>query len=99
MIDPNSNCSRVDAVKAAATQIKLQTPAPSASPTARAADPNDAARKVQGDLQTLDGDIKSNDAKKAELALAVAKKDIAAAATTSQPASYRPNSRGMDAYA
>jgi hypothetical protein len=48
-------------------------------------------------LQTLDGDIKSNDAKKAELALAVTKKDNAAA--TSQPAAFRKNSRGMDAYA
>ena len=94
MIDANSNCSRVDAVKAAATQIKLQTPGASAHPAAGA---NDTARKVQGDLQALDGDIKSNDAKKADLALAVTKKDIAAA--TSQPATFRQNSRGMDAYA
>jgi hypothetical protein len=94
MIDANSNCLRVDAVKAAATEIKLQSPAASANPAAGSKDP---ARKVQGDLQTLDGDIKSNDAKKAELALAVTKKDIAAA--TSQPAAFRKNSRGMDAYA
>jgi hypothetical protein len=109
MIDVNSNCSRVDAVKAAATQLKLQSSASSLSSSSStptdgrppAPSSADAARKVKSDLQTLDTQIKADDAQKAELALAVTKKDVAAAKT----AGHQNNSpddqpfRGLNAYA
>ena len=70
MIDCNSNCSRVDAVKATANQLKLQMTAMMRSDRA------DLSRKVKADLEAVDGHIKSGDAKKAEEALSVARKDL-----------------------
>ena len=71
MIDLNSNCSRVDTVKAMANQMKIQSAAP------RGTDPSDAtSRKVRNDLQALDEHIKAGDAKKAEAALEVVRKDL-----------------------
>ena len=109
MIDVNSNCSRVDAVKAAATQLKLQSGAVAAggganavSPGGRPANPAsaDAARKVKSDLQSLDTQIKADDAQKAELALAMTKKDVAAAKTVShQQSGDGQPFRGLDVYA
>ena len=98
MIAVNSNCSRVDAVKAAATLLKLQSSAAAPSASASSAQGSDA-RKVNSDLQTLDGVVKTGDAQKAELALAATKKDVEAAETA--PAQKFPgqNSRTLDAYA
>jgi len=100
MIDVNSNCSRVDAVKALATQLKLQYAAPPA--TAPADSP---AHKVQSDLLAVDQQVKADDAKKAELALAVAKNDVTAAQTAKSRAGADSSAdatapfRGLDVYA
>lgn len=104
MIDVNSNCSRVDAVKAAATQLKLQSTATSSATKAAGHSPApagaDATRKVQSDLQNLDTQVKADNAQKAELALAVTKKDAAAAQTTGNPQSDGTQIfRGLDVYA
>ena len=96
MIAVNSNCSRVDAVKAQATQLKLQSTGDRA--TAQSDAP--AARKVKGDLQNLDSQIKTNDARKAEQALSTTKKDLVnaqtAASTQNTPGQ---NFRSFSAYA
>jgi hypothetical protein len=100
MIAINSNCARVDLVKAQAGQLKIQAAATSASGPAAP-----AVRKVKTDLQTLDTQIKTGDAKKAELALATTERDVQAAQTASPPASGRrtPQSGaaygGLDVYA
>jgi hypothetical protein len=99
MIAVNSNCSRVDAVKAAATLLKLQSSAAAASASASSARGSDAARKVNSDLQALDGVIKSGDAQKAELALAATRKDVAAAETAAPQKSPANNFQTLDAYA
>jgi len=82
MIAVNSNCSRIDAVKASANQLKIQFSKPpgvmnGSSPQLKA---------VENDLQALDVSIRTGDAKKAELALsaaesAVRKLDSTSAAT------------------
>jgi hypothetical protein len=99
MIDVNSNCSRVDAVKAAANQLKLMSSAASASPATPDAPANAAARKVKSDLQAVDAQVKSGDAKKAELALAAAEKDVSAAETAAPRKPSSENLRTLDAYA
>ena len=99
MISPSSNCSRVDAVKAAATLLKLQSNVAGSSTTAPSSQGSDADRKVQSDLQALDGVIRSGDAQKAELALATAKKDVDAAETDAPQKSARHDFQTLDAYA
>ena len=99
MIDINSNCSRVDAVKAAAGQIKLQWGISKPTPADPAAQGNDSSLKVKSDLTTLDSQIKVGDAKKAEQALAVTKKDVAAAETTGSQKPPAHSTRGFDIYA
>jgi hypothetical protein len=99
MMDINSNCSRVDAVKAAASQIKLQWGASQPAPADAAKSGNDSSGKVKSDLTALDSQIKTGDAKKAEQALAVTRKDVAAAVTTSHPPSPNPALRGFSTYA
>jgi len=98
MISINSNCSRVDLVKGEANQLKLQV---AASPQAASEDA--PARKVKNDLQTLDAQIKTGNAKKAETALATAKRDAGGeqAETNSQIQSSKTSlsSSGLDAYA
>jgi hypothetical protein len=64
MIDISSNCSRVDAVKATATQLKMQ-----AALLAQAIPPNRAQRNVQVKLDTLDDEVKKGNAEQAEIAL------------------------------
>jgi hypothetical protein len=96
MINANSNCSRVDAVKAAANQLELLSGATGSSPTAPT---SSAARKVKSDLLTLDDQIRTGDAKKAELALAVTKKDVQASETAPDPKSTVGDPRALDAYA
>jgi hypothetical protein len=99
MISVNSNCSRVDAVKAAATLLKLQSSVAGSSTTSPSAQGTDAARKVKSDLQALDGVIKSGDAQKAEVALAAVKKDVDAAESAAQQKSTNEDYRGLDTYA
>jgi hypothetical protein len=68
MIDVNSNCSRVDAVKSMASQLKMQAAQiPHSNPT------DDNYRKVQAKLETVDTAVKKNDARQAENALSTAK--------------------------
>ena len=74
MISASSNCSRIDAVKASANQLKIQTVKPSSTKETDSADAS--ASKVKSDIQTLDDSIKSGDAKKAELALSNVKSDV-----------------------
>jgi hypothetical protein len=100
MIDVNSNCSRVDAVKALANQLQTQF-APPPSPTGT----DSQTRKIKSDFQALDADVKADDAKKAEAALAVTRKDIATAQTErnpdakNEPAAVSSPFRGLDVYA
>lgn len=65
MCSVNSNCTRIDAVKATANQLKLQKLPPATDPHA---DPQ-KSQAVKTDLQALDSSIKTGDAQKAELAL------------------------------
>jgi hypothetical protein len=99
MIAINSNCSRVDAVKAAATLLKLQSTIAGSSATGSSAQGSDAARKVNSDLQALDGVIKTGDAQKAELALAATRKDVEAAETAPRQKSGTQDYQSLDAYA
>lgn len=94
MIAVNSNCSRVDAVKMQATQLKLQSDRPR-----RVGPADDSSRKVKADLETLDGQIKAGDAKKAELALAETKRDISDAKTAPRSTTTDQRSQLLDAYA
>ncbi len=99
MIAVNSNCSRVDAVKAAATLLKLQSSVSGSSTIGSSVQGSDAARKVNSDLQTLDGVLKTGDAQKAELALAATRKDVEAAETAASKKSPGINFQTLDAYA
>lgn len=92
MIDINSNCSRVDAVKAMASQLKMQAgQVPHTDPA------DDRYRQVQGKLATLDTDIKKGDAKKAEAALSSAKNALKQAQT--QPATASGSTGLLNTYA
>jgi hypothetical protein len=69
MISATSNCSRLDAVKATANQLKLQ-----AAQTPKAKDATSpTAKAVAAQLSALDDSVKAGDARKAELALAQAR--------------------------
>ncbi|MGB8167276.1 MAG: hypothetical protein WCF18_07265 [Chthoniobacteraceae bacterium] len=69
MISPACNCSRIDAVKATANQLKLAT---EKAHTKDGPDSPDQ-RAVRSRLEALDESIKSGDASKAELALSTAR--------------------------
>ena len=99
MIAVNSNCSRVDAVKAAATLLKLQSTIAESATAGQSAQGSDAARKVNSDLQALDGVIKTGDAQKAELALAATRKDVETAETAASQNSPGQDFQRLDAYA
>lgn len=93
MIDANSNCSRVDAVKARATQLKMQLDqAPRTEPE------NDTLRKAQSQVQALDTQVKAGDAKKAETALATAASAVQQL-QTQNPGGDTSLKRGLDVYA
>ncbi len=100
MIAINSNCSRVDAVKASANQLKIQF-----AQTQRTGEPNDKQRKLDGELQSLDAEIKTGDAKKAEQALAAVRSaaDNLQSASENASPSKSPNrderSLRLDVYA
>jgi hypothetical protein len=97
MIDANSNCSRIDAVKAAANELKVQSSA--ANSATGATRPNDPAGKLKGDLQNLDTQIKSGDPKKAEIALEQTRKDEAAAEADRQKRSASQGFPAIDSLA
>lgn len=56
MIDVNSNCSRVDSVKAMAAQLRMQ-----AVQLPHTVPESPAYRKVQGQLDALDTEVKKGD--------------------------------------
>jgi hypothetical protein len=105
MIDANSNCSRVDAVKALAGQLKLQSAPKLASGDPGSASGADGSQKIKSDFQDVEEAVRANDAKKAEQALAVVRNDLAAAQNSEQKNSENKNAagqqpfRGLDAYA
>lgn len=71
MISAANNCCRIDAVKASANQLKLKLAQHAA------ADSNDPRfRSASQQVQSLDGQLKSGDANKAELALSAARSSI-----------------------
>ena len=92
MIDVNSNCSRVDAVKASANQLKMQV---DQAPHAMPADGN--YRKAQSEVQAVDQQVKSGDAKRAETALSSAK--AAVNELQAQKPAAPKFQRGVDVYA
>ena len=71
MICASSNCSRVDAVKASANQLKMKL---SQHEDAAAAD--DRMRAAKQQVAALDSQIKRGDAATAELALAAARSSV-----------------------
>ena len=92
MIAVNSNCSRVDAAKAAEERLKMQlAQAPQSVPE------SGSYRKAQSQLQALDQDIKTGDAQKAETALSSATNAVNQ--LDSQNNSSTGSQRGLDVYA
>jgi hypothetical protein len=93
MIAVNSNCSRVDAVKASAQQLQMQLEqAPQTTPE------SSQYRKAQSQLQGLEAQVKSNNAQKAETALSTAKSAVQALHIQSTP-SATATQPGLDVYA
>ncbi len=92
MIEANSNCSRVDAVKSRATQLRMQL---DQMPRSQPADP--AVQKAQSQVQTVDTAVKKDDAQQAETALSTATNAVKQAQTTSQKQSSVW--RGLNVYA
>ena len=91
MIDINSNCSRVDAVKAMASQLKMQVAqAPHTTP------PDKNVQKAQSQLDSLDIEVKKGDAQKAEIALSTARSAVTELQTQRPKSS---SARGLDVYA
>jgi len=94
MIDINSNCSRVDAVKTSVTQLKMQVDqVPHRVPT------SDTLRKAQAEIQSLEAQVKNGDARKAEVALSTAKSAVQELQTHTPAPAPLKFQRGMDAYA
>jgi len=91
MINIDSNCSRVDAVKASANQLKMQVDQTPRTPG------DQTYRKAQSQLQALDSDIKSGNAQKAETTLSTAKSTVQQLQTQSNTATKFQ--RGLNAYA
>jgi hypothetical protein len=100
MISGCSDCSRVDAVKATAHQLKLQVPHGAA-----AGSPNANVQAANRQLQSVDAEIRSGDASKAEVALAGARSAVEqiqyAAPTVKSPALQGQTTRygGLDIHA
>jgi hypothetical protein len=87
-----SNCSRVDAVKALASQLKMQlAQAPQSIPA------SESYRKAQGRLEALEKEIRTGDAQKAETALSNA--TIAVEQLQSQATTPAESGSGLDTYA
>lgn len=93
MIAVNSNCSRVDAVKASAQQLQMQLEqAPQTTPE------SSQYRKAQSQLQGLQAQVKGGNAQKAETALSTAKSAVQALHTQNAPTAAGPQS-SLDVYA
>ena len=94
---PADNCSRVDAVKALATQLKLQQVR-----TASRRDATDHDATVQAKLEAVNDAVRTGDARKAEAALSTAVAAIRTAKTQEpspaqppiNPAASRPSHDG-----
>ena len=92
MIDINSNCARVDFVKALASQLKVQAAQPS-----HGSKPDEGYQKLKMKLEAVDQAVKSGDPQKAEQALSAAEsaaKDMRNVAGTSPD-----KSKSVDIYA
>jgi hypothetical protein len=92
MISVNSNCSRIDAVKASANQLKAQ-----AALTPPSAQKTDSYRKAQSQIQSLDQEIKTGDAQKAETDLSSTASAVKALQI--DPDSSTPAQTLLDVYA
>jgi hypothetical protein len=66
-MDLNSNCSRVDAVKSRAAQLRMQL-----DQLARPQSADASVQKAKSQVQSVDAAVKKNDAQKAETALSTA---------------------------
>ena len=71
MLSLSSNCCRIDSVKATANQLKIQL---AQANSANAPDPK--TQSANGQLQSLDAQIRTGNADKAELALSSARTAI-----------------------
>jgi hypothetical protein len=92
MIDANSNCSRVDAVKSRAAQLQMQL-----AQMHRTQPSDPVVQKAQSQVQTVDAAVKKDDAQKAETALATATVAVRQAQTNSP--SQSDVWRGLNVYA
>lgn len=92
MIDINSNCSRVDAVKSRAAQLQMQL---AQMPRSQPADP--ALQKAKSQVDSLNAAVKKDDAQKAETALSTATSAVQQAQTSAQGQSSVW--RGLNVYA
>ncbi len=71
MLSLSSDCCRVDAVKASANQLKMQLAQLKVDDAHKS-----KAQSANGQVQTVDVQIKAGDATKAELALSAAKSAV-----------------------
>ena len=89
MISVNSNCSRIDAVKATSHQLEMQVEG-----APRKIGESESYRKAQNRIEALKSEIKAGDARKAELALSTASSAVQQLRQTSSE-----TSRHLDTYA
>ena len=92
MIEVNSNCSRVDAVKSRAAQLQMQL-----DQVSRAQPVDPAVHKAKSQVQSVEAAVKKDDAPKAETALSTATAAVQQA--QSQGAQAARPWRGLDVYA
>ena len=92
MIDVNSNCSRVDAVKARAAQLRMEL-----DQVPRRAPEDDKLKAAKTQVESLENAVKKGDAATAERALSTATPVVQAVQTES--ALKNPLRDGLDVYA
>jgi len=92
MISANSNCSRIDAVKARAAQLEMWVTQAAHTKAAK-----DTYHKAQSEIQALNSAIKSGDARKAETALSSVSSTVRQLQSQAAPADA--SGRRLDAYA
>ncbi|HTP38819.1 MAG TPA: hypothetical protein VMI92_04530 [Steroidobacteraceae bacterium] len=68
MLSASSNCSRIDAVKASANQLRLQVPQGAGNGQS-----NSRVQAANRQLQTVDATVRTGNAEKSELALSSAR--------------------------
>ena len=71
MLSASSNCSRIDAVKASANQLRLQVPQGAGNGQSSA-----QLQAANRQLQTVDAAVKTGNAEKSELALSSARSAV-----------------------